>query len=277
MVLIMSNLIFIIAAAGYLLIGIFYIIDMVFKKIKNDIIPVIILVIIFTLHLIGMVIRTIEAGYTPLSNTYESLIFFSWAIILVGFLIRFKYKIKIMVGIASILAFLSIGGASLLMSKSDKMIRDLMPALQSWWLEIHVITSFIAYAAFAVAFGSSIIYLLKTHFENKKNNLAKKLPDLESTDNLSYNLIALGFAFLTLGILTGAVWAKYAWGQYWGWDPKETWALVTWLVYAIYLHTRRLKNWKGIKSNWLSVIGFITVLFTYFGVNYLLSGLHSYV
>lgn len=273
----MSNLIFIIAAAGYLLIGIFYIIDMVFKKIKNDIIPVIILVIIFTLHLIGMVIRTIEAGYTPLSNTYESLIFFSWAIILVGFLIRFKYKIKIMVGIASILAFLSIGGASLLMSKSDKMIRDLMPALQSWWLEIHVITSFIAYAAFAVAFGSSIIYLLKTHFENKKNNLAKKLPDLESTDNLSYNLIALGFAFLTLGILTGAVWAKYAWGQYWGWDPKETWALVTWLVYAIYLHTRRLKNWKGIKSNWLSVIGFITVLFTYFGVNYLLSGLHSYV
>lgn len=271
----MSNLIFAVAAVCYLLIGIFYIIDMVFNKFKKDTIPLIILIVIFIFHLIGLVIRTIQSGHSPFSNIYESMVFFSWCIILICFFIRFKYKIKSMVGISSLLAFISIGAASVL-PENYKAINPLVPALQSWWLQIHVITCFIGYAAFAVAFGSSVMFLLNNYSENRKNKLAKKLPAKESLDNLSYNLIAVGFSFLTLGILTGAVWAKYAWGQYWSWDPKETWALITWLIYAIYLHTRYLKNWKGIKSNWLSVIGFIAVLFTYFGVSFLLSGLHSY-
>ena len=240
----MSSLLFTIAAAGYLLIGIFYIVDLAFYKLKKDIIPLIVLIVLFLLHLAGLVIRTIQSGHTPLSNIYESMVFFSWCIIIISFFIRFKYDIRIMVGISSLLAFVSIGAASVL-PESYKAIKPLIPALQSYWLEIHVITSFLGYAAFAVAFGSSVMFLLKDSLEKRKKHAAKKIPDKETLDDLSYNLIKAGFAFLTLGILTGAVWAKFAWGQYWGWDPKETWALVTWLVYAIYLHTRYIKNWKG--------------------------------
>jgi cytochrome c-type biogenesis protein CcsB len=138
------------------------------------------------------------------------------------------------------------------------------------------VTCFIGYAAFAVAFGTSKMYISKVWLEKRKNKFASKLPDLKKLDAITYNQIAIGFSFLTLGILTGAVWAKYAWGDYWTWDPKETWALVTWLVYAIYLHVHRLTNWKPSLLHWISIIGFAVVIFTYFGVNYLLSGLHSY-
>ena len=271
----MSNLIFLIATICYLLIGIFYIIDLVFKKFKNDTIPLIVLAVVFVVHLIGLIIRAIQSGHTPLSNVYETMVFFSWLIILISFFVRFKYNIKSMVGISSLLAFISIGAASVL-PENLRISQPLVPALQSWWLEIHVLTCFVAYAAFAIAFGASIMFLIRNYLETKKKQVSAKFPGKDSLDDLSYRLIAIGFFFLTLGILTGAVWAKYAWGQYWGWDPKETWALVTLLVYAVYLHTRFLKNWKGLKSSWLSVIGFIAVLFTYFGVNFLLSGLHSY-
>ncbi len=204
-------------------------------------------------------LRWQAAGRPPLSNMFESLVVFGWAIALVLIFIDLKYKIKSIAALVSLMSLLSLGGASLL----DKEIVPLLPALKSNWLTIHVLTCFIGYAALTVAFISSLILITK-----RKDEL--------NLDAVSYKMTAFGFLFLTLGIISGSVWANSAWGTYWSWDPKETWSLITWFIYAIYLHTRLRKGWKGKKAAWLSVIGFVAMLFTYFGVNYLLSGLHSY-
>jgi cytochrome c-type biogenesis protein CcsB len=127
-----------------------------------------------------------------------------------------------------------------------------------------------AYGAFTVSFGVALLYLLKEYFK------IKQLPEAEKLDDLTYKLIAFGFPFMTLVLITGAVWAEQAWGTYWSWDPKETWSLITLLIYAGYLHARLIWRWKGRTAAWLAVIGFAAVLFTYLGVSFLLSGLHSY-
>lgn len=223
----------------------------------------------FVLQTGALVVRTIESGHAPFANLFESLVFFSWTIILIYFFIEYKYKLKALGVFVTPLAFLSMGYASLL-PKAYREIEPLVPALQSRWLEIHVITCFLGYAAFAIAFTIGIMYLLKDRFK------IEKLPAMDLLDDVSYKSITFGFSFLALGIITGAIWANYAWGSYWSWDPKETWALVTWFIYAGYLHARRTAGWRGKKCVYLNVIGFIAVLFTYFGVNFLLSGLHSY-
>ena len=199
------------------------------------------------------------AGRPPFSNMFESLIVLGWAIAVVSVFIDIKYKIRSIAVGAALMSLLAIGYASLL----DKEIVPLMPALKSNWLTIHVLTCFIGYAALSVAFISSAILLCKRR-EDK------------SLDIISYKMIAFGFLFLTVGVITGSVWANSAWGTYWSWDPKETWSLITWFIYAIYLHARLKKGWKARRAAWLSVAGFLAMLFTYFGVNYLLSGLHSY-
>jgi len=204
-------------------------------------------------------IRWQIAGRPPFSNMFESLILFSWTIAIFSFFIDLKYRIKNVSTLAVLLSFLALGYASLL----DKEIVPLLPALKSNWLTIHVLTCFIGYSALTVAFVSSVILLSK---RKEEKNL----------DVLSYKMTAFGFLFLTLGIITGSVWANSAWGTYWSWDPKETWSLITWFIYAIYLHIRLRKRWKGKKAGWVSVLGFAAIIFTYFGVNYLLSGLHSY-
>ena len=199
------------------------------------------------------------AGRPPFSNMFESLVVLSWAIAIVSVFIDIKYKIKSIAAWTALMSLLAIGYASLL----DKEIVPLLPALKSNWLTIHVLTCFIGYAALTVSFVSSIILLCKSK-------------DDKNLDIISYKMIAFGFLFLTLGIISGAVWANSAWGTYWSWDPKETWSLVTWFVYAIYLHARFRIGWKGKTAAWISVIGFLAMVFTYFGVNYLLKGLHSY-
>lgn len=195
----------------------------------------------------------------PLSNMFESLVVFAWAIAVALIFTDLKYKIKVVNALTALIGLLALGYASLL----DKEIVPLMPALRSNWLTLHVLTCFIGYAALTVAFVFSVIILFK-----KEDNL--------KLDGISHKIIALGFLFLTLGIISGSVWANSAWGTYWSWDPKETWSLITWFIYAIYLHSRLKRGWKGKKAAWLSVIGFLAMLFTYFGVSYLLTGLHSY-
>jgi cytochrome c-type biogenesis protein CcsB len=147
--------------------------------------------------------------------------------------------------------------------------------LKSNWLIAHVITCFVGYAAFAVAFGTSIMYLFKANTAGASRGLAGLLPVAAALEELTQQLVMFGFLFLSIGIITGAVWANSAWGRYWGWDPKETWSLVTWFVYATMLHARLMRGWQGRRIAYLSIIGFCAVLFTYFGVN-LLPGLHSY-
>jgi cytochrome c-type biogenesis protein CcsB len=149
--------------------------------------------------------------------------------------------------------------------------------LQSNWLTAHVITCFLGYAAFALAFSLSLLYLLKSRGgEGAGGFLETRLPSSSLLDDYSYRLIAVGFPMLTLGIITGAAWANEAWGSYWSWDPKETWSLIIWLIYAAYLHARLARGWQGRRAAWLSVFGFAATLFCYLGVNLFLSGLHSY-
>jgi len=204
-------------------------------------------------------IRWHVAARPPFSNMFESLVVLGLSVAIVSVFIDIKYKNRIIAAGAALMSLLAIGYASLL----DKEIAPLLPALKSNWLAIHVLTCFIGYAALTVAFVSSVIILCK---KKEDSNL----------DAISYKMTAFGFLFLMLGIISGAVWANSAWGTYWSWDPKETWSLITWFIYAIYLHVRFRKGWKGKTASWISVIGFLAMVFTYFGVNYLLKGLHSY-
>ncbi len=231
-------------------------------------------------HTIALILRWVEShrlgiGHAPLSNLYESLIFFAWTIILLYLLIEWRTRNKSIGTFATPLAFLTMAYASFTNVSSD--IQPLVPALKSNWLLAHVITCFVGYAAFGIAFGLSIMYLLKRLEDPKNGNLFLRLiPGSSLLDELSYQMIAIGFILLTLGIITGAVWAHSAWGRYWGWDPKETWSLITWLVYAALLHSRMIRGWRGKKLAVLSIVGFFCVIFTYLGVNLILSGLHSY-
>lgn len=233
------------------------------------------------IHSAGLIFRWVEThqtgyGYIPLSNMYESLVFFSWTIVLVYVILEFKYGQRIIGVFVTPFAFLAIALTSVIPGVDAK-ITPLIPALQSNWLAIHVITCFLGYASFAVSFGISILYLIQDKKRPGNNEATKWLPSTSILDEINYRSIVIGFPMLSLGIITGAAWANYAWGSYWSWDPKETWSLITWFVYAAFLHARFTRDWRGKKTAILSIVGFSAVLFTYFGVNYLISGLHSYL
>ena len=231
-------------------------------------------------HTIAIILRWIESyrlgiGHAPLSNLYESLVFFAWALSLLYLLIEWRTKSRSIGAFATPLAFLIMAYASF--TNVSSRIQPLVPALKSNWLLAHVITCFIGYAAFGIAFGLSIMYLLKRLDDPETDNLFLKfIPGSAILDELSYQMVVIGFILLTLGIITGAVWAHSAWGRYWGWDPKETWSLITWLVYAALLHSRMIRGWRGKRLAIFSIVGFCSVIFTYLGVNLILSGLHSY-
>jgi len=227
----------------------------------------------------GIVMRWMESyrmgiGHAPLSNLYESLVFFAWTITLLYLFIERRYGNRVIGAFTMPLAFLAMAYASLSPNISDR-IQPLLPALKSNWLIAHVITCFIGYAAFAVAFGLSIMYLIRQREPGPKGSLLDRFPKPNVIDDLTHQMIMCGFLFLSVGIISGAVWANSAWGRYWGWDPKETWSLITWFIYATLLHAKLMRGWHGRRIAYLSVIGFAAVLFTYFGVN-LLPGLHSY-
>jgi len=227
----------------------------------------------------GIALRWVESyqlgiGHAPLSNLYESLVFFAITIILIYLFIERKYKNRVIGAFTTPLAFLALAYASMSPNISDR-IQPLIPALKSNWLIAHVIACFIGYGAFAVACGVSFMYLVKQKSSDNKSSMLNLLPDADLLDDLNHRLVMFGFLFLSVGIITGAVWAYSAWGRYWGWDPKETWSLITWFVYATLLHARMMRGWRGKRTAFLSIGGFAAVLFTYFGVN-LLPGLHSY-
>jgi cytochrome c-type biogenesis protein CcsB len=241
-----------------------------------------------------LALRWLEAGRAPFSNMFESLVLFAWAIVVVYLALQMRRKIPVLAAATALLAALTLAYASTY--ESD--IKPLMPALRSNWLTFHVFTCFLGYGGVALAFLSSLSYLIMARGTRQTpspsgNALAQSVvaalpaqpepapaaPCIELIDGLETvtdKAIAFGFLFLTIGIISGAVWANAAWGTYWSWDPKETWSLITWLVYAVFLHCRFMRGWRGKRAAWISLIGFASVIFTYFGVNYLLSGLHSY-
>lgn len=263
---------------AYAVATVLYIGSWTFKKERLGTLGIGALITGFLCNTVGIILRWVESyqvgyGHAPFSNMYESLVFFSWTVAALYIFVEFKYKERLIGVFATPLIFLAIAYASLSPNISDK-ISPLIPALKSNWLIAHVVTCFLGYAGFAVAFGFSIMYLVKP--ENKDtDSLLSRLPNFGIIDELTYQMVMFGFLFLTIGIITGAVWANSAWGTYWSWDPKETWSLITWIVYAMLLHLRMMRGWNGRKIAWVSILGFMAVMFTYFGVNYL-PGLHSY-
>jgi cytochrome c-type biogenesis protein CcsB len=259
----------------YFLAAFVFLISIIFHKKSVDKWALIITVAGLMLETSAIIIRWIHSyqlgiGHAPLSNFYESLVFFSWSIILVYLIARKRYQNNLFGLLSTFFAFLILAYASL-SGNVNCTIQPLIPALQSNWLISHVVSSFFAYACFAISFGTSILYLLKIKMK------MSILPDALFLDEITYRMISIGFVLLTLGIITGAAWADRAWGRYWGWDPKETWSLITWLIYGAFLHTHLARGWRGVKMSLVSIIGFIAVIFTYLGVNYVLSGLHSYL
>jgi cytochrome c-type biogenesis protein CcsB len=354
-----SSVLFGVATIGYMLSMVAYITYLVFRNRQIGLVATGITVASFIAQTIAFLMRWVE-GYEmglrsfwrpPISNLYESLIFFVWCLILGYLIIEFKYRnrsfgafITPVAGLA--LAFIEMTGMS-------KEIQPLMPALQSNWLLAHVTMSFIAYAAFGLSFGTALMYLIEktekrtepayifwtvslgvlivlfaamgldfmkyhvlaTNSEVIKSYLfmatfksasgsvslaswigsviiialvwrygylLKKIVaafnvSTDLLDELTYKTVAVGFPVFTIGgLIFGAIWADQAWGVYWSWDPKETWSLITWFVYAFYLHARLMRGWRGRKVAVVAVVGFVAVVFTYLGVNLLLSGLHSY-
>lgn len=235
----------------------------------------------FLIQTAGIILRWMESyemgyGHAPLSNMYESLVFGAWAIILIYVVFEWRSKQRTLGFIPAALAFLAMAYASFA-TGMDAKIQPLVPALKSNWLIAHVITCFLGYAAFAVSCGLSLLYLVrKDSTDNPGHGVLSFLPNAKQLDSINYQMILFGFLWLSVGIITGSVWANSAWGTYWSWDPKETWSLITWFIYAALLHARNMKGWQGPRVAWLSMLGFGCVLFTYFGVNFLLSGLHSY-
>ena len=230
-------------------------------------------------NLFGILLRWFESyqlgfGHAPLSNLYESMAFFAFTTAVLYLVVEKRYQNRTIGAFITPLVFTAMAYASLSPNISDR-IQPLIPALKSNWLIAHVIACFLGYAAFAVAFGVSLMYLLKRKSALSEKSLLHYLPEPGVLDELTHQLIMFGFLFLSAGIITGAVWANSAWGRYWGWDPKETWSLITWFVYAMLLHARLMHGWQGKRIACLSIFGFMAVLFTYFGVN-LLPGLHSY-
>ncbi len=212
-------------------------------------------------------IRSVKIQFVAVTNTFESLIFFAGAICLVLFIYRLRsgkssFPFVLFGGTIISIILLAIASSPL----ASKEILPPIPALQSAWLVLHVTFAFIGEAFFAVAFAAAIYYLALKDEEKQKQ-----------VDRFMYTTVAIGYPIFTAGALIfGAIWAEVAWGNYWSWDPKETWALITWLVYTAYLHSRFIKRLRGKISAVLLIVGFLVTIFTFFGVNYLLTGLHSY-
>ncbi|MDH5297394.1 MAG: c-type cytochrome biogenesis protein CcsB [Desulfobulbaceae bacterium] len=269
---------------AYLLSSVIYIAVLVFRAKKLGLAATLVALGGLLAQTAGIALRWVESyqmgiGHAPLSNMYESLVVFSWTIAICYLVLELKYKNRTLGGFAMPFAFFSMAYASFA-KEINQEITPLVPALQSNWLIAHVVTCFIGYAAFAVACGMGILYLLKAkHEETAKgggDSIYDNAPDLKIVDDIIYKTIVFGFLWLSTGIITGAIWANSAWGTYWSWDPKETWSLITWFVYASALHARFVRGWAGKRIAWLAIIGFLSVIFTYYGVNFLLSGLHSY-
>jgi cytochrome c-type biogenesis protein CcsB len=225
-------------------------------------------------HLLGFGIRFAEAGHTPITNLFESLSFFSLVIVGAFLATEIRYNLRVLGAFVAPLAFLF----GLFSAFQQSEIRALNPALNSAWLPIHVIVLFIAYAFFAVQFAAGIMYLMQERQVKGKHlgAIFKRLPSLDVLDEISYRCLTIGFPLLTLGIITGSLWAQNAWGTYWSWDPKETASLATWLVYAALLHGRLTVGWRGRKAAMLAIVGFLLVVFTFLGINLLPGSKHAY-
>jgi len=226
----------------------------------------------FLLHTFGLALRWYIAGHSPMSNGYESMLFISWVTLLAGFL--FSRRSPFAISATAVLASMTLMVAHL--SFMDPEITNLVPVLKSYWLTLHVsvITGSYGFLGLGAILGLITMILLAL---NKKKNRVRISSTIDDLTVINFKTLTLGLYLLTIGTFLGAVWANESWGRYWGWDPKETWSLITIVIYSLVIHSRMIPGMKDIFTfNLLSLFAFSSVLMTYFGVNYYLSGLHSY-
>ncbi len=240
-----------------------------------------------------LIMRWIAAGRAPFSNMFESLVLFVWALVAVYIALQWRKRVPFLAGVTALVAVLVL----FLATTFETNIQPLAPALRSRWLAAHVTACFLGYGSVAVAAISGAAYLIVNRRSTCPRHLAGSGCEANemsiecsgaadpagcrghvaiALDAITDKAITFGFLLLTIGIVSGAVWANSAWGSYWSWDPKETWALITWLIYAVYLHARHMRGWHGKRAAWVAVVGFASVIVTYFGVNFLFGGQHSY-
>lgn len=345
----LEEILFIAAVISYLVCSGIYIWYLITRSEKALRLGTMVLILALVAHTVALLLRWYASDHAPMANLYESLSLFGWGIVLFFLIAQRFYPVQAAGALVVPTAFLITSVAGVFYTGPE----PLVPALQSYWLWIHVTIAMLSYGLFALSFGAGFFYivqeyLLKKHYQNvlytflillaalglvlglwagswwaepakvmdpvtqvvgkeyaasdyfkilggggiglvvgiilgfvsgkgaSRPGFAKRLPSLDVLDEVSYRGIAFGFPLLTIGIITGAIWADQAWGRWWGWDPKETWSLITWLFYGAYLHTRFTMGWRGRHSAMIAVIGLIVVLFTYLGVNLFLAGLHSY-
>ena len=246
-----------------------------------------------------LVLRWWESGHFPISNLYESLCFLAWACTLTQLLVERTWPSPIVAAAATPMGLGCIAFASFVLPDQLQTSAPLVPALRSSWLVMHVSVIMVSYAALLVGSLLSLAVLFTDRgeaLELRSSSIGSggyrkavatteagviqlesvQLSTNEQLDSLSYRTITVGFLMLTVGIVSGAVWANEAWGSYWSWDPKETWALICWLVYAAYLHTRLSRGWQGRRPALVAVVGLVVIAVCYIGVNLLGIGLHSY-
>lgn len=228
----------------------------------------------FGVHCVTLASRWLATGLTPAASLFEALSFFAWALVGTFLLFDLRYRIAALGAFVCPLALvLMIGG-----SAAPKQVPAANPMLDSWWFPVHVTLAFLGYAVFAVAAMAGVMYLLQERrLKGKKfSGLFYRLPSLDTLDSINYKCLTFGFPLMTMGIISGAIWANSAWGGYWRWDPKETGALVVWFLYAALLHGRLTIGWRGRRAAIFAILGFLCLLFTFLGVNLLLGGQHTF-
>ncbi|MDA3904261.1 MAG: c-type cytochrome biogenesis protein CcsB [Desulfuromusa sp.] len=268
------NLLFSVTTLIYLIASILYLVAMVGKNPQAGRVGRWVLLAGVILHATCFAVRHSTAGGTPVTSLHESLSFFAWCLILLYLLLDLRFRLSVMGAFAAPLAFLLMIASAL----SPDIVVQLNPVLKSWLFPVHIAFAFLGHAAFALSFGAGVMYLIQNRMLKSKRftGIYQLLPSLDVLDKVNYTCLSIGFPLMTLGLISGAVWANTAWGTYWRWDPKETWALITWFMYAALLHGRLTIGWRGRKAAIFSIIAFMFLLFTFLGVNLLLGGYHTF-
>ena len=228
----------------------------------------------FATHCLTLGSRWVAAGITPVASLHESVSFFAWALVICYLLFDLRYRTAMLGAFVAPLALVLM----IIGSTVPQKVQPLNPMLDSWWFPVHVTLAFLGHAVFAIAALAGIMYLLQERMLKSKtfSGLFYRLPSLNTLDSINYKCLTFGFPLMTMGIISGAIWANSAWGGYWRWDPKETWALISWFLYAALLHGRLTVGWRGRRAAIFAIIGFCFLLFTFFGVNLFLSGEHGF-
>lgn len=228
----------------------------------------------FALHTIAIASRWLTSGHPPLVNMFETLSFLAWSLAAVFLLLQYGYKVKSLGAFVTPLILVIMTGSAM----HSQEILPLPPVLKSIWLPIHATVCLISYALLSLASCIAVMYLAQERqIKGKKFGMIfNRLPSLEVLDRMTEKCLKIGFPLLTIGIITGSIWAEKAWGAYWSWDPKETWSLIVWFIYAALLHQRLTTGWRGRKAAWMTIFGFIAICFSFLGVTYLIPGAHSY-